>query len=135
MNLEHTHHPDEPLPLSDAIQAFYPHSGLTVSTLRTAIRKGALEYYHLSKAFCVTKNQLDKWMASCLRNKSPQDCGPTAKEESISSSTSSTESACKSAQAALLAKLEKQKQNGSSQSIPAKSTKRESANIHLLSSR
>lgn len=92
-----------PVPISKAVEMFFPHGGVTKSTLFAAIRRGELACEKIGKAYMVTEADVIEWRKMCRKETKGQDSGlGNAKAEPPS--TSSNMERSKSAQAAALMK-------------------------------
>ena len=57
-----------PIPLSKAVEIFFPYGGATTSTLRGAIRNGLLAYEKLGNRYFVTAKGVSDWRLTCRVN-------------------------------------------------------------------
>jgi hypothetical protein len=56
---------DTPMPLDKAVQVYFPHGGVTKSTLLAAIRRGTLAYEKIGRAYFVTDAGIMEWRRQC----------------------------------------------------------------------
>lgn len=89
------------LPLGKAVEKFFPHGGLTVSTLQAAVRSGALGATKLGRSYFVTAEDIQGWVKQCRKSAKPQDCISESAKDAPQSGSSSMERA-RLAQAAAL---------------------------------
>lgn len=54
-----------PMPLEAAVKECFPHGGVTVNTLRRAIRTGELTAELIGKRLMVTQDDVDAWREKC----------------------------------------------------------------------
>lgn len=66
---------DAPMPLHAAVQVYFPHGGVTKSTLLAAIKRGGLAYEKIGNAYFVTGADIQHWRATeCRAAANPQGC-------------------------------------------------------------
>ena len=58
---------DAPMPLPAAVQVCFPHGGVTVNTLRRAIRAGELAAELIGKQYMVTPGAIEDWREQTCR--------------------------------------------------------------------
>ena len=56
---------DAPMPLEAAVRVFFPHGGVTKSTLLAAIRAGTLGFEKVGRAYLVTEADISAWRTKC----------------------------------------------------------------------
>lgn len=57
----------EAVPIAVAAKLFFPHGGVTVYTLRSAIRRGELQCEVIGRGYCVTPADIRKWRELCRK--------------------------------------------------------------------
>lgn len=92
---------DEPVPIAVAAKLFFPHGGVTVSTLRSAIRRGELQCEVIGRGYCVTGADIRKWRELCRR--AALDRISVSDPKTKTAGSISAEDRMKAAQAALAA--------------------------------
>lgn len=92
-----------PVPIGKAAQIFFPHGGVTVSTLRQAIRMGELRCEMIGRGYCVTFADVQNWREMC--RKAALDRVLQSGPKTRTGSGMSHEERMKTAQAALAALL------------------------------
>lgn len=97
---------EDAYPLAEAVRRFFPHGGVTVSTLRTEHRKGTLAFIRLGNRDFVTKAAIGEMMKRCRIQARDRDSisGGSGDE---SQSTSSVTGRAQLARDALLTSLGK----------------------------
>lgn len=93
---------DAPMPLEAAVRVFFPHGGVTKSTLLAAIRAGTLGFEKVGRAYLVTEADISAWRTKCRDEAKARACTSTKGQDDRRSTSSATERAAL-AQAAPLA--------------------------------
>ena len=63
-----------PMPLEAAVRECFPHGGVTVNTLRRAIRTGELSAELIGKRLMVTADDIEAWREKCRVHQKGRAC-------------------------------------------------------------
>lgn len=87
--------------LAEAVARFFPHGPLTVSSLRTEIRKGRLRVARVAGKYLVSESAIREMLETCRVNEKPRDSTSERAAPTEAPSGLSSTDRLRSAQAAL----------------------------------